>query len=169
MKLIISNKLYVIDAISKVFLWCKKYLEFPNPEYAKKQQMGLWTGNIDSIIVLWEKRGADAILPFGVLSQFLDEFGAEIEIEDQSTPSVRRIDYHSKIKLFGYQEEALENVFRNGIIVMPCGSGKTQTALELVSRLGLRTLWLTHTYELLKQSMIVQKVVLNFLKLSMEL
>ena len=153
MKLIISNKLYVIDATTKVFLWCKKYLEFPNPEYAKKQQMGLWTGNIDSIIVLWEKRGADAILPYGVLSQFLDEFGAETEIEDQSTPSVQRIDYHSKIKLFGYQEEALENVFRNGIIVMPCGSGKTQTALELVSRLGLRTLWLTHTYELLKQSM----------------
>ena len=36
---------------------------------------------------------------------------------------------------------------------MPCGSGKTQTALEMVARLGKRTLWLTHTQDLLTQSM----------------
>ena len=36
---------------------------------------------------------------------------------------------------------------------MPCGSGKTQTALELVARYKGRALWITHTKELLKQSM----------------
>lgn len=32
------------------------------------------------------------------------------------------------------------------------GSGKTQTALELIARLGLKTLWITHTIDLLNQS-----------------
>lgn len=36
---------------------------------------------------------------------------------------------------------------------MPCGSGKTQTALEIIARLGLKTLWLTHTSDLLQQSL----------------
>ena len=36
---------------------------------------------------------------------------------------------------------------------MPCGAGKTQTALEAVSRIGGRTLWLTHTQDLMNQSM----------------
>ena len=36
---------------------------------------------------------------------------------------------------------------------MPCGAGKTQTALELVARLGGKCLWLTHTQDLLTQSM----------------
>ena len=35
---------------------------------------------------------------------------------------------------------------------MPAGSGKTQTALQLISELGLKTLWITHTYDLLNQS-----------------
>lgn len=32
------------------------------------------------------------------------------------------------------------------------GSGKTQTALEMIARLGLKTLWITHTIDLLNQS-----------------
>lgn len=32
------------------------------------------------------------------------------------------------------------------------GSGKTQTALELITRLSLKTLWITHTIDLLNQS-----------------
>ena len=35
---------------------------------------------------------------------------------------------------------------------MPCGSGKTQTMLELISEIGNKTLWLTHTKDLLTQS-----------------
>ena len=32
------------------------------------------------------------------------------------------------------------------------GSGKTQTALEMIARLGLKTLWITHTIDLLNKS-----------------
>ena len=154
MYICISNKTTIKDATPEAFEWCKKHLEFPNPEYTKKQNMGLWTGNIQPTIVLWEKKGTDAILPYGATGEFINAFpntSWEFEFKNKDPYF---IPYRSNIELFDYQKEALEKVGRNynGVIVMPCGSGKTQTALELVARLGRRTLWLTHTHELLKQS-----------------
>lgn len=66
----------------------------------------------------------------------------------------KHITYKSNIKLFDYQKEVLEKAYlrKNGIIVMPAGSGKTQTALEIIAKLGLKTLWITHTIDLLNQS-----------------
>lgn len=150
----ISNKTTIKDATSEAFDWCKKHLEFPNPEYAKKQSMGLWTGNIEPVIVLWERKGQDAIIPYGATGMFLSEFSVSWEFEGKA-PEPYNIHYKSNIELFDYQKEALGKVdgHYNGVIVMPCGSGKTQTALELVARLGRKTLWLTHTHELLKQSL----------------
>ena len=44
---------------------------------------------------------------------------------------------------------------------MPCGAGKTQTALEIIATLRKKTLWLTHTQDLLNQSMNRAKSVLS--------
>lgn len=159
MELSISNKLIITNASPELFAWCKKELEFSNPEYAKKERMGLWTGNEEPIIVLWESRGKDLILPYGVITRLYKHF-PELFIEEYSDLASSKlklftINYKSNIELFDYQQTALETALNSccGVIVMPCGSGKTQTALQLVSYLGLKTLWLTHTYELLKQSM----------------
>ena len=159
MELIISNKLVVKTATPEVFQWCRKNLEFPNPEYEKKLNMGFWVGNIEPKIVLWEKRGEDVILPYGCKNFLLRVFPElQKKIQDYTFEKVQHanyVHYKSHIELFSYQKEALESTIhcQNGVLVMPCGSGKTQTALELVARLGKKTLWLTHTQELLKQSM----------------
>ena len=47
-------------------------------------------------------------------------------------------------------ENKYQSFTANDIIVH--NSGKTQTALQLISELGLKTLWITHTYDLLNQS-----------------
>lgn len=155
MYICISNKTTIHEATPQAFEWCRKNLEFVNPEYAKKQNMGIWTGNIDPVIVLWEKRGNDIIIPYGATGRFMSEFNVPWNENVIKPKNHEHIDYKSSIGLFDYQSKALEEVrkYTNGVIVMPCGSGKTQTALELVARLGLKTLWLTHTHELLKQSM----------------
>ena len=66
----------------------------------------------------------------------------------------KHLTYKSNIKLFNYQEKVCQKAVlrKNGIIVMPAGSGKTQTALEIIARLRLKTLWITHTIDLLNQS-----------------
>ena len=89
-----------------------------------------------------------------------DEFD---EIVNDVKPNKNRIDYASEIKAYEYQEEAINAALknRNGVVIAPCGSGKTQIGIEIIARLGLRALWLTHTGDLLKQSLDRAKAVLN--------
>lgn len=154
MRISVSNKIYVEKATPEVFRWCQNNLEFPNPEYAKKREMGRWLGDTQPMIVLWEKRGNTAILPYGCLFQFMRDTGVKMtDLIFPEKDEYSRIEYRSTIDLFEYQSEAIDFSYgRSGVLVMPCGSGKTQTALHLVSMYGNRTLWLTHTQELLNQS-----------------
>ena len=154
MRVSVANKLYVEKATEEVFAWCAKNLEFPNPEYAKKREMGRWLGDTQPMIILWEKRGTTAILPHGCMRQFMEHFGiSEKDIVIPERDEYGRIEYGSHIDLFDYQDAAVRSIMnKSGVLVMPCGSGKTQTALHLAACYGKRTLWLTHTQELLNQS-----------------
>lgn len=57
-------------------------------------------------------------------------------------------------QLRDYQEFAVEAAIEKGggIIVSPAGSGKTVMGLEIIARLGQPALWVTHTKELLYQT-----------------
>lgn len=155
MRISVANKIYIEQAIPEVFDWCEKNLEFPNPEYAKKREMGKWLGDTQPTIVLWEKRGNTAILPYGCLAQFMESFNlGRMDIIIPGRDKYDLIDYRSNIEMFDYQAIAARESFgKSGVLVMPCGSGKTQTALQMTALYGKRTLWLTHTQELLNQSM----------------
>ena len=134
MRIFIGNKIYIQDATPEIIQWCKTNLEFPNPEYSKKQEMGIWTGNIERIIVLWERRGDTVILPYGCREYAMS---LQSPVSYMRKYDTEKIDYQSSISLYPYQEQAVNESFnKNGIIVMPCGSGKTQTALEMIARYG---------------------------------
>lgn len=154
MRISVANKIYVEHATQAVFDWCSKNLEFPNPEYAKKREMGKWLGDTQPTIVLWERRGETAILPHGCFVDFMrftNTCPAQMIIPEKD--EYQEIQYNSHIELFDYQRKAAKAAFGcSGVLVMPCGSGKTQTALQLVAEYKKRTLWLTHTQELLNQS-----------------
>lgn len=152
MRFIVSNCIRVIDPDSSVKEWCKQNLVIDNPEYIKKTRLGKWTGNVPREIFLYEKTGNELRIPFGCFRKIYANYHSFPFEADFG--SLERVLYNSGIKLYDYQENAVKEALmaRNGIIVMPCGSGKTQTALELVNRIGGRCLWLTHTQDLLNQS-----------------
>lgn len=153
MRVIIAEKLYVEDATRECFDWCKENLVLQNPDYYQKQKMGRWTGNTPKEISLYEKMGNHVWIPFGCYAEFFKAF--------PNTPykavfaPVRHFDYKSSINLYDYQEKAIQAVLerKNGVLVAMCGSGKTQMGLEIIARIGGRALWLTHTQDLLNQSM----------------
>lgn len=156
MEVICSNKILVKNPTLELKEFASNKLTLPNPEFYKKEAMGKWTGSTPKDIVLYEKYGYDTlILPFGVVRTLYKDYVKETDtfIPRFANNGNRKIG--SSIKLYPYQERAVRKAVgkKNGIIVMPCGSGKTQTALELVARLGKKTLWLTHTLDLLNQSM----------------
>lgn len=152
MRFIVSNCIRVTDPDSSVKEWCKQNLVIDNPEYIKKTRLEKWTGNVPREIFLYEKTGNELRIPFGCFKRIYMNYRSFPFEADFG--SLERVLYNSCIKLYDYQENAVKEALRarNGIIVMPCGSGKTQTALELVNRIGGRCLWLTHTQDLLNQS-----------------
>ena len=142
------------DAEDKMlYKWCKDNLVVDNPDYFKKQAMGKWTGNTPQTIALYEQVGNDYRIPFGCLQRLWKLVGKNCQWSVQISP-IRPFPYQSNISLYSYQEKAVNEAIRakNGILVMPCGAGKTQSGLEIVSRIGGRALWLTHTQDLLNQS-----------------
>ena len=154
MKFILANKVIIEDPTPEMLAYCKSTLTFANPDYLKKEAMGKWTGNTQREIVLYERAGNRLYIPFGECQEVYRHFKNDITRVDVRICPLRAREYDSRINLYGYQENAVEAVLRakNGILVAPCGSGKTQMGLEAVARIGGKTLWLTHTTDLLTQS-----------------
>ena len=161
MRFDVGNDIYVTEAEKKLKDWCRRELTLDNPEYYKKIRMGLWVGGVPENIYLYEERGYDLVLPFGCVAELRKRYPDTLCISHIRRPETFKCG--SSINLYPYQEKAVKAALRarNGVIVMPCGAGKTQTALEIVSVLGVRTLWLTHTQDLLNQSLSRAKSVLN--------
>jgi len=148
----VGKDLTVKDASPNMIQWAKENLSIDNPDYYKKLQMGKWTGNIPAKINLYQKIGRDLILPFGCLQQVYHMFpSASYSLK---IAPFKPFKYISSINLYDYQQRAVNEALKrkNGILVMPCGSGKTQCGLEIIARLKGRALWLTHTADLLNQS-----------------
>lgn len=155
MNFILANKVIIEDPTPEMLAYCKSTLSFPNPDYIKREEKGKWTGNTQREIVLFERAGNRLYLPFGTCKNIYLRFKKDITRLDVRICPLRARKYDSHINLYEYQQNAVEAVLRakNGILVAPCGSGKTQMGLEAVARIGGKTLWLTHTTDLLTQSM----------------
>lgn len=153
MRMTVQNQIIVNEPTREILEWAEANLVLPNPDYYKKKAMGKWTGSTPQSLYLYERDMGSLILPFGTLKKIWDRYRLQSPISSNFAPT-RHFDYQSNINLYPYQQKALEASLKakNGVLVMPCGSGKTQTGLEYVARIGGKTLWLTHTYDLLNQS-----------------
>ena len=158
----VSNDLIIKNPSDLIWQWVHENLIIANPDYYKKQRLGKWVGNTSKEIFLYRRKGDVLHIPFGCLQKLHQIFGVNC-VYHVNFGAKNDIKYQSNINTYDYQEEAVNAVLKkkNGVLVMPCGSGKTQTALEIVSRLGGSVLWLTHTKDLLKQSMDRAKAVLS--------
>lgn len=152
LKVIISNEITVYEPSGELTKWCKENLIVNNPEWEKKFRMKLWLGDTPEKLWLYKIDAGALILPFGVFKTIYPMIaGAEITLD---FPDTRPVDYKSTISLFDYQQPAVNALYSAGmgILESKAGSGKTQMGLALVAQLGCKTLWLTHTHDLLDQS-----------------
>ena len=153
MEITVSNEIIIQDPSSEILRYCDNHLVIENPEFFKKQRMGFWVGNTPKYIYLYRRDSNKLFLPVGCISE-LDKVipaNTKYNMDFSENPDVN---YNCKIPLYDYQEKALESVLTNyfGILQAPCGSGKTQIGISLAVDLHKKTLWLTHTRDLLVQS-----------------
>lgn len=153
MNLIISNEIKIVNPTSDVRRRINNCLSFPNPEFIKRQRLGIWVGDVPSKIYLFKEDSNNLIIPTGsgkVVSDLLKGVSATVDLADNGP-----VDYNTKLPLYDYQQLAVDTVIKKscGILQAPCGSGKTQMGIALAVNLKSKTLWLTHTKDLLNQSL----------------
>lgn len=152
MKIIISNCIEIQEPTKEIKDFCIKELTYKNPDYEKKKRMGFWAYGISRDIKLWNEYNGSLYLPIGFFNSLYKFHPITSDYVDYSV--TRTIDIKSNITLRDYQELATPSIAKyiSGIFVLPCGLGKTETALECVNRLKQKTLWLTHTKDLVNQA-----------------
>ena len=154
-QVLIKGRIYVTEPPEELVTWCAQELTMINPEYVKKTRMGFWVGNTPKVLSLYEQRGGTLILPYGTLPHILPFVQRSHTIRCEFS-KWSHIDYKGEdIGLYPYQEKAVQALInaKFGILQSPAGSGKTQMGIELIKRFQLPALWLTHTTDLLQQSM----------------
>lgn len=150
---VISIKFDKQEEIKELIKFCKKNLVLDNPEFLTAVKMGRYSRNISKKLYLYEKKGNELIIPFGCYKEVL-KLTKGIKFTTHFS-SLEKIKLKGGINLYDYQKEAV-NVLkraRNGILKAPCGSGKTIMGLSLIKELGYKALWITHTKDLLNQSL----------------
>lgn len=155
MKAYIGKDIVIEESTSKFRSLASNMLTFNNPEYDRKLKMGKWLGDTPAKLSMLQVIGDKIILPFGMFSEVLKHKDDFESINCDFRDSGVTVNYYSKIKPYDYQEKAIQEALKakQGIIIAPCGAGKTQIGLEIVARLSKRALWITHTSDLLNQSL----------------
>lgn len=147
----VGNQLRIQEPTANLLDWCKKNMVLANPDYAKKVRMHLWFGNTPQKLYLMQWDGDTLVLPYGCLNTVLSMGECEVI---NNLPVPKEVDFGCSVPLYDYQEAAKEAMLKAyyGILQSPAGSGKTQVGIALAAALGRKTLWLTHTRDLLSQS-----------------
>lgn len=156
MEIKVSNRIVIIDPTDDLLEYSQNSLVLRNPEYDNAMRMGFYARDKEEYLNLYMQNGNKLILPFGCLKDVF--FYAQrhgVKVENEIPPMIANNLQVKDIKLYDYQQQASNTLLkaRNGVLEAPCGSGKTQIGIELINRLQAKTLWLTHTRELLQQSM----------------
>ena len=140
----------------------KSKFRCPNPEYHQAMALrnkGKWVQIPDQhvyackTIPLWHKWGGGLMIPRGVtLSESL-QYTWKTSYPDLTDSSHSRLKMAEGVKLRPYQQEAVEELVKaqEGLVIAPCGAGKTMIGLGAMTKFATRTIVLVHTNDLAKQ------------------
>lgn len=148
----ITNLIRIKEPTEPIKQYCKNRLTFKNPDYEKKRRMGIWLAGTPKDIKLYDVYDGNYYLPIGCFNDIWNLHPYPSDYKDYSVSKSVKVE--SDIKLRNYQEPCLKAVEENinGLLILPAGTGKTVTALQCFAHLKQKTLWLTHTQDLLNQA-----------------
>jgi len=157
--IIVKNQIYVKTDNVELVKNLKNILSKENPEYYKKKSLGFYVDprKIPPRYDMFKRWESGIIIPRGtgkLVRELCNKYNLEYKISDFRTKNKNlEIDIADGIEPFWYQRGALDTMLKSqqGLIVAPCGSGKTVIAICFIGEMKVKTLIVTHTMELLKQ------------------
>lgn len=152
MKIILSNVIIIENPTKDVMNFCKKELTYVNPQYARIKAMGYASYNIPKELKLYNINDNKLYIPYGFFEKLWSIHPILDDYIDYTTTVPSNI--VSKMTLRDYQEPSVIALTEHccGIFNVIVGMGKTNMALECAARLKQKTLWITHSGDLLQQS-----------------
>ncbi|MCR5528948.1 MAG: DEAD/DEAH box helicase family protein [Saccharofermentans sp.] len=154
--IVVADRVYVDKSVIGIRLQNKirRLAAYNNPEYFKKQSIGLPTFGIPRIVYSGEDTERYIAVPRGCLEKLEDnlrEASIKYDIEDKRNIG-RRINVSFTGELYDEQREAVNNMieFDIGILSAATGFGKTVVGSYLISRRKVNTLILVHTSEIMR-------------------
>lgn len=151
----LDGRLHLIDCPAKLRHQLMDRLTIPNPAYQRAAAMGLPTWNIPKELMLYQVDNNELILPRGLAMDIWRNRPKGTSRRDCMTLCPVPQWPASDIRLRDYQQRTaravLESKVPQGVIVMPCGAGKTETGLYLAKAIGQPVLWIAHTIDLIRQ------------------
>jgi len=158
LKIIINSVLRLQEVPEEVLKQIKAELTIKNPNYAlmkriKPRQHWMW-GQEYIKLFMYEVPG-ELILPRGYFARLWNLAGLNWDMIDDQRVRLPFIEFPKEPSLRDYQEPIpdLAEQWQQGVFIAPCGSGKTITGMGIIAKVMQPTLWITHTMDLLKQSM----------------
>ena len=157
MNVLVSNEITITDPKPETIKWIEQNLVVNNPVYRQLKIMGkedtIRKRHVPEYLNLFSKRGDKYTIPFGCVRpiwSMLDSYDTKFNNNEK----ISIVNDIPTLPPFDYQEEAINYMIKakGGVLVSPCGSGKTLMGIEILRRLGLKTLWLCHTGDLLRQA-----------------
>ena len=158
MRVVIDSSINIENYNGSVEQWCKDNLILDNPMYLTLKRLGkddtIKRKRIPETIKNYVRKGNTIQIPFGCLYGIWNLIkNEEIKLDFNNNRDISIKNVKTPIELFDYQEKAVSAMVeaKGGVLVSPCGSGKSYMGIEIIHRLGKRFLWLTHTSDLLNQ------------------
>lgn len=152
MQIHISNLIEITDPTKEILDFVTDTYVYNNPSYEKKRRMGFYLGKTPKTIRLYEIYNDNIYLPCGVFNDIWKVHPHKEDYQDYTV--TREMICESKMQLREYQKlvPIACKKYCNGLILMPCGTGKSITMLQTACYLKQKTLWLCTTKDLLQQA-----------------
>lgn len=151
----LDGRLHLTDCPASLRRSLMDRLTIPNPAYQRAAAMGLPTWDIPKELLLYEVAQNELILPRGMAMDIWRQRPKGTTRRDRMTLCDAPAWPEGSITLRGYQQRTAQAVLDSkvpqGVIVMPCGAGKTETGLYIARAIGQPVLWIAHTLDLIRQ------------------
>jgi superfamily II DNA or RNA helicase len=177
LEIIIDSVIKIKECVPELLGIIQEELLCKNPVYENKMRLGKWVGNEPEYYNLAFQVGDTLHIPYGctenlrIKSWLVNnaESGVYTFRNEINNSGVRnKVSYtlNPNIIPYSYQSTALAQLqeYHKGVLVAPCGSGKTNIGVWCVALLQRKALWITHTHDLLSQSLDRAKTLVQNLK-----
>lgn len=156
MRIIIGNKVKLVEPPDKIVSWLIKQLTFLNPKFEEARKHNRYTNNIPQFLELYKIVPNGIIIPRGMLETMEETFlgkGYNVSVVDNRIIDSPLENIESDILLRPYQSTAKFDLLKhsNGMLIAPAASGKTIIGLDIFTAVKQKMLWMTHTTRLANQ------------------